>query len=76
MGGSIGIHRPQTLGASEVPVHIFPPVIQDSSVRHEVSMPLEKRTLSNLVNIGAVLLHSVEIPHDMPVAHAVFGLAR
>ena len=39
-------------------------------------MPFEQCALSDLVNVGTVCLHTEQIGHDVPVAHAELGLAR
>ena len=39
-------------------------------------MSFKERALSDLLDVGAVRVHLVEIAHDMAVAHAVFRLAR
>ena len=74
--GSIGVHRPQRLRIAEVPVHIFPAIVQDTAVGGDVRGPIEQGVLGDLVDIGPVGLHTVKIAHDMPVAHAILGFAR
>ena len=39
-------------------------------------MPFHQGALADLVNVRAVGLHAIQIPHDVDVAHAVLRLAR
>ena len=73
---SVGVGDPYALGVAEVAVDVFPAVVDDASVGEERGMSFKERALSNLLDVGTVRVHLVEIAHDMAVAHAVFRLAR
>ena len=76
MAGAIGVDRPEPLGVSEIAVHIFPAVVDDAPIRQEGSVPLHEGAFADLVDVCPIRLHAVQVPHDVDVTHAVFGLAR
>ena len=73
---TVRANRPQSLGIAEVAVDIFPPVIKDPPIGQNRAVPLEERALADLVNVGAIRIHTKKVRHDMPIAHAVLRLPR
>ena len=76
MIGAVGPDRPQSLGIAEIPVNVFPAIIEDASVGQQRAVALEQRALADLMNVGPVRFHAKQVGHDMPVAHAILRLAR
>ena len=74
--GAVGVHGPGALGVAEIAIDVFPPVVEDSSVGQEHGMSLVQRAMTDLLDVGSVGIHGVQVAHDMPVAHAVLRLTR
>ena len=72
---AVGVRDPDALRVAEVAVDVFPAVVDDASVGKERGMSFKERAFADLLDVGAVRVHLVEVAHDVAVAHAVFRLA-
>ena len=73
--GAVGIAAPDPLGIAEIAVDVFPAVVNDPAVGQQRGVALVQRAVADLLHVGAVGLHREQVAHDVPVAHAVLGLA-
>ena len=75
MVGAVGIGRPQALRIAEIAIDILPAVVDHAAVGQQRGVSLVQRAVADLLDVGPVGLHREEVAHDVPVAHAVLGLA-
>ena len=68
---SVGEHRPEAERASEVAIHVVPPVVDDPAVRQHRRARFVEVVASELAKVGAVRVNAEEVPLKMPIATAV-----
>ena len=74
--GTVGIRRPQTKRRPVGAVHVFPAVVEDPAIGHDRRARIIEIVATDLADVGAVGVHDEQVGLDVPVAAAVFDVAR
>jgi len=74
--GAVGAAAPHALRVAEIAVDVLPAIIDDPAVGQQRGVAFVQRAVTDLLHVGTVGFDRKQVAHDVPVAHAVFGLAR
>ena len=74
--GPVGVHGPERVRIAEIAVHVFPSLVENAAVRQKDALVLEQRALGDLVDVGAVRIHTEQVGSDILAAHVVLRLPR
>ena len=72
---AVGIASPEPLGIAEIAVHVLPAIVDHPPVGQHRAVPFVQRAVADLPEVGPVGADGKQVAHDVPVAHAVLGLA-
>jgi len=73
--GAVRIDRPEPVGVTEIPVHIFPAFVHDAPVRHQPGLVLKQRALGDLMDVRVLRIHPEQIGTNVLAAHVELRLA-